>query len=392
MLLNGVHKPGAQALGMQAMGAQTIGSQLIGTSPAHRYMLAQLGLIAASQAPALIEGETGSGKELAARAIHYDGPRRSGPFVPVNCGALPDSLIESELFGVQRGAFTDARQSRRGLVAEAEGGTLFLDEVDALSPKAQVSLLRFLQDQHYRPVGSAREHCSNVRLIAAANRPLDGLVASHVFRADLLYRLKILHLELPPLRDRGSDVLLLARHFIQRFSTQYGSAAKALHPATEAWLHQHPWPGNVRELENWVHRQYLMCAGAVIVHDTFAAPAQVPRNVPGRLLGAVLGAVPGAVPGGLPGDASSGVSSAALRDAAVEAMSTASQIWPGAYAQAKAEALRRFEGEYLRRALIEADGNVSRAARLAGKERRAFGKLLKKHGLHGHAASAESGG
>ena len=306
-------------------------------------MLAQLGVIAASQAPTLIEGETGSGKELAARAIHYEGPRCSGPFVPVNCGALPDSLIESELFGVQRGAFTDARVSRRGLVAEADGGTLFLDEVDALSAKAQVSLLRFLQDQHYRPVGSARELCGNVRLIAASNCRLDNLVAQQGFRADLLYRLKILHLELPPLRERGADVLLLARHFVQRFAKQYGSVAKTLHPLTEAWLHHHPWPGNVRELENWVHRQFLMCCGPVIVHDAVAAQTQAHA----------------------PGDAAS----------------VTPQGWPCAYVQAKAEALRRFEGEYLRRALIEADGNVSRAARLAGKERRAFGKLLKKHGL-----------
>lgn len=366
---------GKQQPGAQSLAAQAIGAQLIGASPAHRHMLAQLGLIAASQAPALIEGETGSGKELAARAIHYDGPRRSGPFVPVNCGALPDSLIESELFGVQRGAFTDARQSRRGLVAEAEGGTLFLDEVDALSAKAQVSLLRYLQDQRYRPVGSAREHCSNVRLIAAANRPLDGLVASQVFRADLLYRLKILHLELPPLRDRGADVLLLAQHFIQRFATQYGRPAKPLHPATEAWLHRHPWPGNVRELENWVHRQFLMSAGTVIVHDNLAlqsqVPAQAPVNVPVGVLVGARGDSASATSGGSGG----------------EAASPTPAVWPCAYAQAKAGALRRFEGEYLRRALIEADGNVSRAARLAGKERRAFGKLLKKHGLQGPAAT-----
>jgi MoxR-like ATPase len=134
------------------------GAQLIGASPAHVAMLDQLRRIAASEAPTLIEGETGSGKELAARAIHYDGPRCDGPFVPVNCGALPDTLIESELFGVQRGAFTDARQSRRGLVAEAERGTLFLDEVDAPHAKAQVTLLRFLEDHRYRPVGTSREH------------------------------------------------------------------------------------------------------------------------------------------------------------------------------------------------------------------------------------------
>ena len=312
-------------------------AQLIGDSPAHVTMLGHLERIAASEAPALIEGETGSGKELAARAIHYNGPRRHGPFVPVNCGALPDTLIESELFGVQRGAFTDARESRRGLVAEAEGGTLFLDEVDALSAKAQVTLLRFLQDQHYRPVGTATERRTDLRLIAAANRPLDALVAQHQFRADLLYRLKILHLVLPPLRERGDDVGLLAQHFVACFAAKYGRNALPVHPATRAWMRRYAWPGNVRELENWVHRQFLMCRGDALVHDDALAPAPAGR--------------------GAPADA------------------------PRAFAQAKAEAVRSFESDYLRRMLDATGGNVTRAAQLAGKERRAFGKLLKKHGL-----------
>ena len=315
-----------------------IGAQLIGASPAHASMIGQLSRIAASEAPALIEGETGSGKELAARAMHYGGPRRAGPFVPVNCGALPDTLIESELFGVERGAFTDARRSRRGLVAEAAGGTLCLDEVDTRSAKAQVTLLRFLQDQRYRPVGSAREHMTDVRLVAAANRPLEGLVAQQMFRGDLMYRLKILHLVLPALRDRGDDVELLAQHFIARFATKYRRQTLPLHPLTRAWLHHYGWPGNVRELENWVHRQFLMCAGGEIVHDGVAAAAAT--------------GPPPALPCG--------------------------------FATAKADAVRRFECDYLQRGVDAAGGNVSQAARLAGKERRAFGKLLKKHGLASH--------
>jgi two-component system, NtrC family, response regulator GlrR len=310
--------------------------QLIGTSPPHLAMREQLRLIAASEAPALIEGETGSGKELAARAIHYGGARSAGPFVPVNCGALPDSLIESELFGVERGAFTDARQSRTGLVAEAAQGTLFLDEVDALSPKAQVTLLRFLQDQCYRPVGTVRELRTDVRVLAASNRPLHMLVDTQSFRVDLLYRLKILHLSLPPLRERGADVEILAQHFIERFAAQYGIAPKGLPAHTSEWLRQYPWPGNVRELENWVHRAMLMTPGPLI-DACGAAPAV-------------------ATPGGI---------DAPLRG----------------FQQAKAEAVRLFEREYLMRALDESCGNVSRAARLAGKERRAFGKLMKKHGL-----------
>jgi two-component system response regulator GlrR len=314
---------------------------IVGRSSLHRQTMAQLWRIAASEAPVLIEGETGSGKELAARAIHYGGARRHAPFVPVNCGALPDTLIESELFGVQRGAFTDARVSRSGLVAEAAGGTLFLDEVDALSAKAQVTLLRFLQDQRFRPVGTAREQRTDVRIVAASNRPLDTLVAQQAFRADLLYRLKILHLLLPPLRARVDDVEALAEHFVARFAAKYGSASRPIHPATRQWLRQHPWPGNVRELENWVHRQFLMCPGESLCHELPSAAA----------LDGAVGAAPAAT----------------------------------GFAQAKAEAVRRFECDYLQRVLHEAGGNVTRAALLAGKERRAFGKLMKKHGIAGHA-------
>lgn len=308
-------------------------AQLIGDSPVHRAVLSELRYIAQTDATVLVEGETGSGKELAARAIHYGGARRAGPFVPVNCGALPDSLLESELFGVERGAFTDARQSRRGLVAEAARGTLFLDEVDALSPRAQVALLRFLQDQRYRPLGSTRELSSDVRLVAAANRPLEALVSRGQFRADLLYRLKILFLALPPLRERDGDAERLAEHFIAELARKYGRAALPLHPHTRQWLRAHAWPGNVRELENWVHRQFLMCRGESIEVD--GAPEQVSLAHAGS----------------------------------------------AAFAQAKAEAVRRFEQDYLQRVLHEAGGNVTRAARLAGKERRAFGKLLKKYGL-----------
>ena len=311
-------------------------AQIVGASVAHARMLAQLQRIAASDAPALIEGETGSGKEVAARAIHYGGGRRAGPFVPVNCGALPETLIESELFGVERGAFTDARRSRRGLVAEAAGGTLFLDEVDALSAKAQVTLLRFLQDQWYRPVGTTREERTDVRLIAAANRPLEGLVRRDLFRSDLLYRLKVLTLALPPLRERGDDIELLALHFIAGFAAKYGLAVKRIDGATLQWMLGYGWPGNVRELENWVHRQFLMCDGPWLSLDaTELAPSALPE--------------PRAV--------------------------------PPTFQTAKAEAVSRFEREYLRQVLDQAEGNVTRAARLACKERRAFGKLLKKHGI-----------
>ncbi len=318
-------------------------SPFVGTSAALAAMLDVLRQVSRCEAPVLIEGETGTGKELAARAVHYGGARRDGPFVPINCGAIPDALVESELFGHERGAFTDAREKRAGLVAAARGGTLLLDEVDALSAKAQVTLLRFLQDQRYRPVGTPREQRADVRVIAAANRPLDALAAAGEFRADLLYRLKIMHLVLPPLRERSGDIALLAQHFVARFAAQYGLPPKAFAADALGWLAAQRWPGNVRELESWVHRAFVMAEDGVITLD--AAP---PTH-------------------------------GAARDLA-------------SFAAAKAEAVNRFERDYLSRALELGQGCVTRAARLAGKERRAFGKLLKKHGLAHGAASLDSPG
>ena len=316
--------------------------EIVGSSPAFLAALDQMRRIARSEAPVLIEGETGSGKELAARAIHYWGLRQAGPFVPLNCGALPEHLVEAELFGHERGAFTDAKAARRGVVAEANGGTLFLDEVDALSPKAQVALLRFAQDQHYRPLGTSRERTSDVRILAATNCSLDDLVRQGAFRSDLLYRLKILHLRMPPLRERSGDAEQLAHHFIRIFGAKYKLRPKTLDAATLAWLRAHAWPGNVRELENWVHREFLMADGEAI------------RTV------------------------AQGAGPARASDAA---------CGPADFARAKAEAVRLFECDYLLRALQQAEGNVTRAAQLAGKERRAFGKLLKKHGIERRAAA-----
>lgn len=311
--------------------------RIVGESASFRQALVSIERVARSDAPVLVEGETGSGKEVAARAIHYGGPRQAAPFVPLNCGALPESLFESELFGHERGAFTDARERRAGLVAEAERGTLFLDEVDALAPRAQVALLRFLQDNCFRPLGG-RERRGDVRLIAASNRALEPLVAAGLFRQDLLYRIKVLHVLLPPLRERGDDALRLARHFAERYARKYGGAVKDFDAATQDWIARNAWPGNIRELENWVHRAVLMCDGATI-HE---APARAPGDAPR----------PAAPAGPLP-----------------------------PYQQAKAQALEAFERDFLLRALRAAGGNVSEAALLVGKERRAFGKLLKKHAI-----------
>jgi DNA-binding NtrC family response regulator len=267
--------------------------------------------------------------------VHYLGARRDRPFIPINCGAIPDSLVEAELFGHERGAFTDARQARPGVVAQADGGTLFLDEIDALSPKAQVTLLRFLQDQRYRPLGHRRELACDLRVIAASNRPLAQLVEQGQFRGDLLYRLNILWLPIPPLRERPGDAELLAQHFLRVLCAKYALGPKRFHADTLRWIAAYHWPGNVRELENLVHRQILLVEGDEILYC---------------------------------GEDGAAGSSAPARDAED-------------FNRAKARAVAQFERSYLSRVLAQANGNVTLAARLAGKERRAFGKLLKKHGI-----------
>ena len=220
---------------------------IVGRSPAFDFAVQRIRKFAQCDAPVLIEGETGTGKELAARAIHYLGPRQSFPFIPVNCGALPENLIENELFGHERGAYTDARSAQVGLIAQAEGGTLFLDEVEALSLKSQAALLRFLQEQEYRPLGGMRLKRADVRVVAASNTPLERRASSGEFRRDLLFRINIMPLVMPPLRERAGDVELLARHFLKSFRLQYSAQGKRLSPEVVEMLERYEWPGNVRE-------------------------------------------------------------------------------------------------------------------------------------------------
>jgi DNA-binding NtrC family response regulator len=290
-----------------------------------------------------VQGETGTGKELAARAIHYLGDRRSFPFIPVNCGALPDSLIENELFGHARGAYTDAREGHSGMVERAEGGTLFLDEIEAISAKGQVVLLRFLQDGVYRPLGARAAVAANVRVIAASNVSLPELVRSGAFRQDLLYRLAILTLTMPALRDRAGDVELLASHVLRKLAAQYHKPKPAIDAHSIGLMTEYGWPGNVRELENVMHREFLLSDGPSlsIGAEYLPSPARV--------------AAPGAAE--------------TLYDAAVS------------FAKAKAHAIAQFERSYLQKALSASDGNITLAARRCGKERRSFGKLLKKYGI-----------
>jgi DNA-binding NtrC family response regulator len=328
--------------------------KLVGQSPAFVEVLELTRRFSGCDATVLVQGETGTGKELIARAIHYLGVRRDLPFIPVNCGALPDTLVESELFGHARGAFTDARDARRGLVAEAQGGTLFLDEIDVLTPKAQVALLRFLQDLEYRPVGGALVRNANVRIIAASNANLGALQKDNLFRQDLLFRLNVLSVNLPPLRERQSDVVLLAEIFLKRLAQQYRRPPKSLHLDAVRRLLGHAWPGNVRELENLIHREFLMTDGTTI-HLHGLAPVRAREE-----------------------DA---------RDA------ESSRLTESRFREAKACAIARFERAYIVELLARTGGNISQASRICGKERSRFGKLVKKYGLErtAFARNAEAG-
>lgn len=301
---------------------------------------------ACCEAPLLIQGETGTGKELFARAAHYLSVRRDGPLIPINCGALPDPLLESELFGHCRGAFTDAKSNKPGVVALADGGTLFLDEVDTLSPHAQVALLRFLQDRQYRPVGSDKLLTADVRILAATNADLGDLVARGTFRQDLKFRIDVASLKVPPLRERGDDVLLLANHFLALFSRHYRKAPARLSEAACAMLRRHTWTGNVRELENVIHRAVLLDDRGVIETLPIGQHAQpLPHEV-----------------------------------AAIERRMSEGPL-PSSLRAAKARCLKSFERTYLDQLLRQTGGNVSEAARVAGTERRHLGRMIKRAGL-----------
>lgn len=331
--------------------ACAIGIPLVGRSEVFLDMIRIMERVANhGDATVLIRGETGTGKELVARATHYLGPRSSFPFVPVNCGALPEELIENELFGHRAGAYTGAGAGVAGLIRLADRGTLFLDEVDALPLRAQTALLRFLQDGRYRPLGAAREEASNVRVVAACNACLEDEVEAGRFRRDLYYRLNLLSISVPPLRERSTDIPLLSEYFLRECARRYESCDKKLHSDTLSWFLHYSWPGNIRELENLVHREYLVCERRELL-------IEAPRELSGRDLPRVTGKeqYPALPP---------------------QTDATATRYLP-----ARARALEQFDRAYLSELIQHTRGNVTQAAALAGKERRAMGKLLKRYGI-----------
>jgi DNA-binding NtrC family response regulator len=308
---------------------------LVGEGVCFLRAIGKIPLLARADTMVLISGETGTGKELFARAIHYHSPRKDKPFIPVNCGALPDHLFENELFGHAKGAFTDASSAEKGLITEAEGGTLFLDEVDTLSAAAQIKLLRFLQDQMYRPLGSSKSIVADVRIIAATNADLRKRVETNLFREDLYYRINVLSLRLPPLRERIEDIPLLAAHFLTRYGSQYGHRAVRLSSGALQKLLVYPWPGNVRELESVLQRAVILTSSPTLRPDDIDLPSPCHNGM----------------------------------------------AEGGVFRDAKTQVIEQFERAYLTDLLAAHEGNVTRAAKSAGKERRAFQRLLRKYDL-----------
>ena len=334
------HENGEHKSEVHALFSDLATQQFIGSAPSFLATVEKIPRVASCDATVLIVGDTGTGKELCARAIHYLSGRAKKPFMPVNCGAMPAELFENELFGHEPGAFTDARQSKRGLISETDGGTLFLDEVESLPHPAQVKLLRLLQERQYRPIGGSYRR-ADIRVVAATNQSLPALMKTGAFREDLFYRLKVITLNLPALRDRKEDILPLANRFLKNAAQEYERPAKEFSASAKRKLLSYAWPGNVRELENVVRGAVALACGPIIRgHDLEFTVQTSARGPMGESL-----------------------------------------------RESKAHLIEEFERTYLEETLVACSGNISKAARLAGKDRRSFFALLKKYGLaHGQTA------
>lgn len=313
----------------EALASRSRFGRLIGASLAMEKVFSAVRKVAESDATVLITGESGTGKELVARAIHDGGQRKQYPFIAVNCSALPDTLLESELFGHLKGAFTGAAENRQGLLAAANRGTLFLDEIADTSSAIQAKLLRVIEDKVVRRLGETRETAVDVRIIAATGRDLKDLISRNLFREDLFYRINVVPIPLPPLRERRDDIPLLAEHFL--------GMRKKMHPAALDALVHYAWPGNVRELANVVERLVLFSEGPVVMVDDL--PAEMQTSLCAQGLGDL------------------------------------------GYQEARARVLEEFNASIVRNALLQTEGNVSRAAERLGLDRANFQRLMRRCGI-----------
>lgn len=324
-----------QRLNRQALDRQFDFSNIVGEHPKLLRVLATIGQVARTKAPVLILGESGTGKELIADAIHRNSPRAERPVVKINMGAITPSLFESEMFGHVRGAFTDAKTDRKGHVACAHESTLFLDEIGELNRADQVKLLRVLQDQSYQPVGASRSEQADIRVVSATNQELAELVASGDFREDLFYRLNLITIRLPPLRERRSDIPLLAAHIIEQVALQYGLDPVTLTPQALEWLSAQPWPGNIRQLKQTLERTVLLVGKRQLTQADFVAAEQSDDASGQHRLG-------------------------------VDGMT-----------------LEQVERRMIEQALEQHRGNISRVAQALGLSRTALYRRLERHGLGG---------
>lgn len=305
--------------------------QFVGQSSVLLEVIKKIPLVAKCDANVMISGETGTGKDLCARAVHYLSARAHGPFIPVNCGAIPVELMENELFGHERGAYTGAICAENGLIHESDGGTLFLDEIDCLSPPAQVKLLRFLQEKEYRALGSTKTRKAHVRVIAASNAELEAAVKEGRLRHDLYYRLNVIPLRLPALRERREDIPALARHFLARYVAEFGKPIKDFSLEAIQALMVYDWPGNVRELQHVIERTVVLCE-----HGN-------------------------------------------IRDGDITLPRRETQASLESFKEEKSRVIAQFERDYIISVLRACEGNITKAARLARKNRRAFWQLMRKY-------------
>jgi two-component system response regulator AtoC len=310
---------------------------LIGTGPWIKDMYDRITMVAATDVTVAIFGESGTGKELVARTIHNSSPRHDAPFVVVNCAAIPEPLLEDELFGHVRGAFTDASRDREGLLAAAHTGTLFLDEIGELPMPLQAKLLRVLQSQEFRRIGDDQDRRVDVRIITATNRDLDALVAAGLFRQDLYYRINVFPVHLPPLRERPEDITMLVHHFVQKFRARLGKPIDGVSPAALARFSSYDFPGNVRELENKVHMAMVVCTGTTIEDVDVALPKSRAQ--------------------------------------------TARPDIERPFRELKQETIDSFEKRYLTELLRVHGGNLAQASRAAGMDRKNLWALVERHGL-----------